>query len=120
METLTMNTEKLTSFNNSNIEAVMKSGRIWAAGVQDLSKTVAAATQAQFDHAMSAWKALGSVRSPREAIELQTSLARTSFETALAQTGAIADASAKLAEQTMAPITAHMKIAIEMFTHPKV
>jgi phasin family protein len=118
MEKMTMNAEKIIAFNQSNVEVIMKSGQIWAAGVQDISRTFAATTQAQLDSAMTAWKALGSVRSLKEAVELQTGLARTSFQTAVAETGSLTDASVRLAEQAIAPVAARMTAAVEMMMHP--
>ena len=107
--------EEFVSFSQGNIEAVMKSGQIWAAGFQDLSKSFAATAQAQLDHTVSTWKALAGVKSIKEAIDLQSNLARSSMETVVAETGKLTDASMKLAEQTFAPITARVTLAVEKF-----
>ena len=64
---------------------------------------------------MGSFKALAGVKSVKEAMDLQTSLARASMETAMAETGKITDASMKLAEQTIAPIAARMTLAVEKF-----
>jgi phasin family protein len=103
--------EELVSFGQGNVEAVMKSGQIWAAGVQDLSKSLAATAQAQFEQTMATWKALAGVKSLKEAMDLQAGLARSSLETAMAESGKLTDASMKLAEQTFAPITARVTLA---------
>jgi len=89
--------EELVSFGQGNMEAVIKSGQIWAAGVQDLSKTLAATAQAQMEQTMATWKALAGVKSLKEAVDLQTSLARASVEAAMSETGKLTDASMKLA-----------------------
>ena len=60
-------------------------------------------------------KALSGVKSLKEAMDLQTSMARSSMETVMAETGKITDASMKLAEQAMAPITARVTLAVEKF-----
>ena len=72
--------EELVSFSQGNLEAILKSGQIWAAGMQDLSKQVAATAQASFDETMSTFKALTSVKSLKDAIDLQASLARATME----------------------------------------
>lgn len=110
--------EELVSFGQGNLEALVKSGQIWAAGVQDLGKQVAASAQAQMDHTMATLKALATAKSLREAMELQTSLARASVEKAVAETGKLTDASLKLAEQTLAPLTARVSLAAERFGRP--
>ena len=107
--------EELVSFGQGNFEALVKSGQIWATGMQDLGKQVAATAQAQMDQTMATLKALAAVKSFKEAVELQSSLARSSVEKAVTETGKLTDASLKLAEQTMAPLTARVSLAVERF-----
>lgn len=107
--------EEFVSFGQGNVEAFVKSGQIWAAGVQDLGKHVAATAQAQVDQTVATFKALAGVKSLKEALDLQTTLARSSVEKAVAETGHLTDASLKLAEQTLAPITARVQLAMEKF-----
>jgi phasin family protein len=107
--------EELVAFNQANIEAVMKSSQIWVTGVQDLSKHMAAAAQASLDESMSAFKALTSVKSLKDAFELQSSFARTAMEKSLAESTKLTDASFKLTEQALAPITARVTVAVEKF-----
>lgn len=115
MEKTMKTAEEFVSFGQGNVEAMLKCGQIWAAGVQDLSKSFAATAQAQLDQTVSTWKALAGVKSIKEAMELQTSLARNSMGSAVSETGKLTDASMKLAEQTMAPIAARMSLAVEKF-----
>lgn len=107
--------EDFVSFSQGNFEAMMKAGQIWIAGVQDMHKAAAASAQAQVEAAMGSFKALSGVKSMKEAMDLQTSVARTSLETAMAETGKLTDASVKLAEQAMAPITERVTLAVEKF-----
>ena len=107
--------EEFVSFGQGNVEAVVKSGQIWAAGVQEFSKSFASLAQAQMDQTVSAWKALSGVKSLKDAMDLQSNLARTSIEAAMNETGKLTDASMKLAEQTIAPITARVTLAVEKF-----
>jgi phasin family protein len=115
---LTKATEQVASFSQGNIEAIMRSGQIWTTGCQALSKTMAATAQAHLDQTMSIWKALSSVRSLKEAMELQTSLPQRSFETAFAETGKLTTATMKVAEQAMAPIVERFTLSVEKLTRP--
>jgi len=108
-------TEELFAFGQGNLDAFMKSSQIWAAGMQDLSKQAAATTQANFDEAVSVFKTMSTVKSPKDAMDLQADLGRKSLEKAVAETGRLTDASLKLAEQAMAPITARVTLASEKF-----
>jgi phasin family protein len=107
--------EDMMAFGQGNVEALVKSGQIWAAGMQEIGRQFAASAQAHLDQTVSTFKALTSVRSLKEAVDLQSTLARTSMEKAVAESGKLTDASLKLAEQTFAPITARMSVAVETF-----
>jgi phasin family protein len=115
MEKAMKTAEELVAFNQGNVEAIVKSGQIWASGVQDLSKHFAAAAQASLDESLAAFKALTSVKSVRDAIELQTSFARSALEKTMAESGKLTEASFKLTEEALAPITARVTIAAEKF-----
>jgi phasin family protein len=115
MEKAMKTAEELVSFGQGNFEAILKSGQIWASGMQDLSKQMAATAQASFDETLATFKALTSVKSLKDAMELQASLARSAMEKTLTESGKLTDASFKLTEQAIAPITARVTLAVEKF-----
>jgi len=115
MEKAVKTAEDFVSFSQGNVEALLKSSQIWATGLQDLSKHFAATAQSQIDETVATVKALSSVKSLKEAMDLQSSLAKTAMEKMVAETGKISDASMKLAEQTIAPLTARVTLAAEKF-----
>ena len=57
-----------------------------------------------------------SVKSVKEAFELQTSFAKASMEKAMAESGKMTEQSMKLAEQAFAPISARVNAAVETFS----
>jgi phasin family protein len=115
MENAMKTAEELVAFGQGNVEALVKSGQIWAAGVQDIGKQMAASAQASFEETMSTFKAFSSVKSLKDAFDLQANLARATMEKTLAESGRLTDASVKLTEQTLAPITARVSLAVEKF-----
>jgi phasin family protein len=115
METAMKTVEEVVSFSQGNVEAAIKSGQIWAAGVQDMSKSLAATAQAQLDQTMSTWKALSTVKSLKDVFDLQSNLARSSMDTFVSESGKLTDASLKLTEQALAPLTARFNLAAEKF-----
>ncbi len=115
MEKAMKTAEEFVSFGQANLEAMMKSSQIWAAGVQDIGKQFAATAQAQVDHTVATMKAFAGIKSLKEAMDLQSNLARASMEKAVTETSKLTDASMKLAEQTLAPITARVTLAMEKF-----
>ncbi len=115
MDKTVKSAEEFVAFSQGNFEAMMKAGQIWAAGVQDMHKAASATAQAQVEAAMGSFTALSGVKSLKEAMDMQTSMARNSMETAMAESGKLTDASMKLAGQALAPITARVTLAVEKF-----
>ena len=115
MEKAMKTAEELMAFSQGNLEAMVRSGQIWASGMQDIGKQMAATAQASFDETMSTFKAFTSVKSLKDAFDLQATLARTTMEKTLAESGKLTDASMKLTEQTLAPLTARVTLAMEKF-----
>ncbi|WP_227319478.1 phasin family protein [Acidisoma silvae] len=114
--TNTMKTaEEMLAFSQGNVEAFIKSGQIWSAGLQDISKQMASSAQSSYEEAMAAFKALTSVKSLKEAVDLQVGLARSAMEKSVAESNKYTDASFKLAEQAIAPISGRMTMAAEKF-----
>ena len=107
--------EEFVAFGQGNLEAWMKSSQILVTGMQDMAKHVAATAQAGVEEAMSDFRTLSQARSVKEAMELQSSLARTSLDKAVSHTGTVAEATYRLAEQAMAPITQRLSVAAESF-----
>jgi phasin family protein len=106
---------KAVEIVGGNLNALTRSGQIWVAGVNDLSKQVAASVQASFQETAGAVRALAAVKSLQEAIDLQSGFARGSLGKAMAESDRFARASLKLTEQAMAPVTERVRIAGETF-----
>jgi phasin family protein len=103
------------SFAQGNFEAFTKSSQIWATGMQDLTQSLTASSKASVEETMQTMKAFGSVKSIKEAMDLQTSLLRATMEKAVSQTSKLTDSSMKLSEQAFAPISARLSLAAEKF-----
>ena len=101
LEKVMKTAEELVQFSQGNIEAFVKSGQIWADGVQEIGKQVAASAQASIEESLSTLRALTGVRSVKEAINLQANLARSSVEKAVSESGRLTDASVKLASRPL-------------------
>ncbi len=115
MEKIVKSTEEMVAFGQGNVEAFMKASQVFAAGIQDLAKHFAATAQASLDESTAHFKALSAVKSPKEAMDLTTAATKTAIEKTLAEAGKVTDASMKLAEQVVAPITARVTLAVEKF-----
>lgn len=110
--------EEAAEFGRGNLEAMTKAAQTLTVGLQDIGKQVFAVSQALTDQALENAKALTSVRSLKEATDIQTAFARASLERAMAETARLQEATFRLAEQTSAPITARVTLAVEKFGKP--
>jgi len=103
----------MAAFGQGSAEAIMKSGQIWTAGCQAIAQAMTVSAQGNFERTMATWQALSHVKSPKEAMDIQTSFARTSVEEAFAETTKLVGATTKLARDAMAPITDRLTHAEE-------
>ena len=115
MEKAVKQSEEMMSFTQGNMEALMKASQIYAAGFQDISKHLAASSKATMEDTMAFTKSLMGVKSVKEALELQTGFAKTSIEKVVTEGNKLTDATVKLAEQAIAPLTARVSLAVETF-----
>jgi len=108
----------VVEFSRGNLEAYTKATQIYVAGAQDIGKQTLALMQGLSEHAMEGAKALASVKSLKEAADIQTSYAKAAMEKAMAESAKLGEAAFKLAEQSAAPIAARMTVAAEKLTKP--
>jgi hypothetical protein len=108
--------QDLMSFNQANLAAFAESTRIFTAGFQDLSQRTFAVGQAQFAGTLAHLQSLSGVTSVERVVALQTKAIRETLQTSLTETGRLADAALKLAEQTTTPITARAEAAMQVFS----
>ena len=102
-----------TEFAKGNVEAVVESTKVYAAGVQDLGKTYAEEAKSAFETMTADIKELAAVKSPAELFQLQAKLARRNFDALVAYGSKNTDAVSKLATEAFAPISGRISLAAE-------
>jgi phasin family protein len=107
--------EEMVAFSQGNMEAFMKASQIYATGMQDISKHLAASSKTSLEESVAFTKSLMGVKSVKEAVDLQSGFTRSTIEKVVAETNKVTDASVKLAEQAIAPLTARLTLAVEKF-----
>jgi phasin family protein len=110
--------EEAVEFGRGNLEAVSKATQVYVTGMQDLSRQTVTMFQSFSEQAIEAAKTLSSLKSLKEAADFQASFAKTAFERAVADATKLQEASVKLAEAAIEPISARMTIAMEKMTKP--
>lgn len=110
--------EEVAEFNRGNVEAVAKAAQLYLTGMQDIGRQTFALVQGLTDQALEGAKAFSGVKSLKEAAELQASFSRTAFEKTMSESAKLHEAALKLAEQSFAPLSARVTIAVEKLGRP--
>lgn len=106
---------EMGEFSKGNLEAVVESGKILAAGVQTIAKTQFEDAKAAVEVLTADVKEMTSVKSPTEFVQLQGKYASRNFDAAVAQLSKTTEAWVKLANESFAPISSRAAVAMEKF-----
>ncbi|WP_145135280.1 phasin family protein [Roseomonas gilardii] len=110
--------QEAMDFGRGNVEALTQATQTYVAGTQDLSRQTFALFQSLSDQAMENARAFATVRSVKDAAELQANFARQTLERVMGETAKLQEASFRLAEQAGAPLAQRMTLAMERATKP--
>ena len=106
---------EVAEFNKGNVEAVVASGKIFFAGVQDLGREQVEATKTVVETVTEDFKKIAAVKSPTELLQLQGELARRNFDAAVSFGSKSTEALVKLYNDAFAPISSRVSVATEKF-----
>jgi len=95
------------------LETVVKAGQIYGEGLQGIATHAAEVSKTQFADTMAHMRALTSVKSVKEAIDLQAAFARSTASRYLAETSTFVEDYLKVAGNALAPVTERAREAAE-------
>lgn len=101
------------AFAKGNVEAMVESSKIFATGIQEMSKGYVAETKSAFEAMTADVKELTTVKSPTEFFEKQSALLRKNFDAAVAASSKNSEAMLKLANEAFQPISTRVSLAVE-------
>jgi phasin family protein len=102
-----------TEFAKGNVEALVESGKIYAAGVQDLGKGYVEEAKSAYETLTADLKEIAAIKSPTELFQLQGKIARRNFDALVATSSKNTEAFVKLANESFAPISGRVNLAAE-------
>jgi phasin family protein len=102
-----------TEFAKGNAEALVESGKIYAAGVQNLGKAYAEEAKSAYETFTADLKEVAAVKSPAELFQLQSKFARRNFDAWVAFGSRHTDAAIKLTNEAFAPLSGRISLAAE-------
>jgi hypothetical protein len=100
---------ELGAIAKGNADAVVASGKLLGAGLKELGESSAANGRIVARTLLGDVKALGTVRSPADLIDLQVKLVQRNIDAALALSGKNSKALGKLASDVAAPLSSQVK-----------
>jgi phasin family protein len=100
-------------FQRETVETFARAGRVYLDGVQTIGTGIAQAAQKQMDETLEAYRAMGGVKTVREALALQNKLARAGATRFLTEGATVAEQSAKLTQDVIKPITERVRSAAQ-------
>ncbi len=100
-------------FTKGNVEALVESGKVLAAGLQDLGKVYVEDAKTGFETMTADVKELAAVTSPADFFKLQGEILRRNFDAAMATGSKRSEALVKLAIDAFAPVQTRVSLAIE-------
>ena len=100
-------------FTKGNVEALVESGKVLAAGLQDLGKVYVEDAKTGFETMTADVKELAAVKSPADFFKLQGEILRRNFDAAMATGSKRSEALVKLANDAFAPVQSRVSVAIE-------
>ena len=106
---------ELAAFGKDNVDAVIESGAVLAKGAQDLNKAWFGLAQASVDEGISAARKMLACQTFEEVIEVQTKLAANGYGRMIDEGHKLSEASLKLAENAVQPLSGRWGAAVEQF-----
>ncbi len=108
----------LNDFNahsKKNLEALVASTTAATKGAEALGAQAMAFSKAAFEGNVAAAKSLASAKSIQEVVELQTTFAKSTLETYMAQVGKMSEMASTSMKEAMKPLNERVTAAVEKF-----
>lgn len=110
--------EELSKLGKENVEAYMAAGTIFAQGIEAIGKGWMSFGRQSMEAGVSTAKALLGVKTLREAVDLQTALAKNTFDKFVAETTKASEVTVKVANEAIEPLSARVNVAVEKMLKP--
>jgi len=110
--------EEFAAFGKDNLDAVVKASTVLVKGFETLGKEFASYNQSSIEKGVANAQALFGVKTLRELVELQSEIAKETFETFMEQSSRFGELSVKVANEAMSPLHEQVNVAVEKMLKP--
>ncbi|MFB0612555.1 phasin family protein [Aurantiacibacter poecillastricola] len=111
---------EMTDFAKGNVEAFVETGKVFAESMQGMGQTMADEVKTVYETATADMKDMASIKSPTELFQLQGKIMRRNFDAMVAMSSKTTDATMKMANDVMAPLSARVNVAVEKMSKVEV
>ena len=105
--------EELADIARGNVEAFVESSRLATEGARSIGQDVVAKSRASVEQAADAVRSLAEAKSPTEFFQLQTELAKSSFDRLVAESSKLTESFVKLAGEAVQPLSTRASVNVE-------
>ena len=105
--------EELSELAKANVEAIVEAGRIYAGGAKAIGQDAIASGRDRIEQASDAVKTLAEAKSPAEFFQIQSELARASFDRFVAESSKLTERVVKLAGEAVEPLQTRASLNAE-------
>lgn len=105
--------EELAEITKANVEALAEAGRIATNGARSIGQDALASGRTSIEQASAAMKTLADAKSPTEFFQLQSELARASFDRAVSEGSKLTEQLVKLAGEAVQPLSTRASLNAE-------
>ena len=117
-KTLFKNYEEFSQLSKENIDAFVKSGTVFAKGLEEAGKLWIDFTRRSFETSVETAKAVMGCKDLREVVDVQSDFARTSFDSLVNEGSKLSEIGVKVANEALEPIQARLNVAVEKIFKP--
>ena len=110
--------DEFTALGKENLDALVKASTVLVKGFETLGKEFASYNQSSLQKGVANAQALFGVKTLRELVELQSEIAKESFEAMVEQGTKLGELSVKVANEAMSPIHEQVNVAVEKILKP--
>ena len=103
--------DEMAGMARGNVEAMLASSRAAAQGIEAIAREVADFSRKSFEETTAAARAMTTVKTPNELMQLQNDFAKTQFDAAVAEMSKLSETMVKLMGEVFEPMQARATAA---------
>lgn len=105
--------DEMAGMARGNVEAMLASSRAAANGIEAIAREVADFSRKSFEETTAAARAMTTVKTPNELMQLQNDFAKTQFDAAVAEMSKLSETMVKLMGEVFEPMQARATVAAD-------